>query len=318
MDQEPYNTEGEISLTDIWNIVKRRWSLIAIITLVFVLASFAYVNQLQPLFRSTATLIVQTPSSSGSMFSNPLPDYTISERWTQTYAEMLKGEPILEEVSKRTQFPRISTNELRGGLTVEAVRNTLLLKVSFTYHMKTYAKKITDTVCNVFIENITELYQSNIQSSTMRLENQINQLENDIDLLVRELSVLSTSNETYPSKKEELESKQELRGILFQQYQTQKINESQLLPSVRIFQHGTEPQAPINKKFQLTMAIGFVLGLFVSLLLAFFLEYLDDSIKTEEDLKKLTNSRILGVIPFFGSKAESYYMGKYSRYYLKE
>jgi capsular polysaccharide biosynthesis protein len=318
MDEDVLNTEGEISLSDIWNIIKRRWIWIILITTLSTLASYIHVNQIVPLYRSTATLVVQTPSSYSSMASSPMPDYYSSERWAQTYAEMLKGEPILQKVSRRTLHPKISPGELRGGLSVEAVKNTLLLRVSFTYGMKTYAKKITDTICSVFIENISEFYKSNIQSSTFRLEKQIAQMEDEIELLIVKVSKIIPGSQEYDSTREELSRKQELRSFLYQQYQSQKITEAQIMPSVKIFQEGTQPIAPVNKKFQLTMAIGFILGLFISLLLAFFLEYLDDSIKTEEDLKKLSNRRILGVIPCFGTKKEGYYMGNYSRYYIKD
>lgn len=318
MDEELISSEGEISLNDIWNIVKRRWLWIVVITALSTIAGYIHVSQITPLYRSTATLVVQTPNTYSSMASSPFPDYYSSERWAQTYAEMLKGEPILQEVSRRTLHPKISPGELRGGLSVEAVKNTLLLRVSFTYGMKTYAKKITDTICSVFIENISEFYKSNIQSSTLRLEKQIEQMEQEIEDLILKVSKLTPGTQESESSREELSRKQELRSFLYQQYQSQKITESQIMPSVKIYQEGTQPTSPVNKKFQLTMAIGFVLGLFVSLLLAFFLEYLDDSIKTEDDLKKISNRRILGVIPCFGTKKEGYYMGHYSRYYIKD
>ena len=181
MDEEVLNTKDEISLNDIWNIIKRRWIWIILITSISTIAGYIHVSQITPLYRSTATLVVQNPSSYSSMATSPIPDYYSSERWAQTYAEMLKGEPILQEVSRRTLHPKISPGELREGLSVEAVKNTLLLRVSFTYGMKTYAKKITDTICTVFIENISEFYKSNIQSSTLRLEKQIEQMEEEID-----------------------------------------------------------------------------------------------------------------------------------------
>ena len=310
--------ESEISLNDIWNIIKRRWFLIFIITLLFAVSSYAYVNQLTPLYRSTATLIIQNPSSSSSMMANPIPDFYISERWAQTYAEMIKAEPVLQEVSKRILYPKISAGEIRGGLNIEVVRDTLLLRVSYTYYNENYTKKITDTVCEVFIESINDFYRSNIQSSAARLENQISILDTEIEALIVEISQVASIKEEYDVKKEDLERKQELRSLLIRNYEAQKLTESQLYPNVKIFQEGTNPGGPINKRTEQTMAIGILLGLFVSLLISFFLEYLDDTIKTEDDLKKVSHRRILGVIPRFDTKSEAYYLGKYSRSYLKD
>ncbi len=318
MENEIHQHENEISLTDIWNIIKRRWLLIFLITLFFLIGSFFYVYQITPLYRSTSTLIVQTPNTySPTAFANPFPDYYTSERWAQTYAEMLKGEPIMQEVARRIKLPRLSVYEIRQGLSVETVRNTLLLKVSFTHPMRTYAKRINDTICQAFIEHVDQIFQSNIQASTLRLEKLINQIDDEIDELIVTLSNTSTQDESYIVKRDQLNVKQDIRENLYKQYEGQKLTESQIMPSVRIFQEGTHPMSPINKRFELTMAIGLVLGLFLSMLLAFFLEYLDDTIKTEEDLHRLSSKRILGLIPHFGTKNDQYYMGKYSRYYIK-
>src|SRR5690625_5899 len=53
---------------------------------------------------------------------------------------------------------------------------------------------------------------------------------------------------------------------------------------------------PIEPKIQLNIAIAIVLGLMVSVGIAFLLEYLDTSVTTEEDVEKYLNIPLLGVI----------------------
>lgn len=59
---------------------------------------------------------------------------------------------------------------------------------------------------------------------------------------------------------------------------------------------GDEEQAPIKPSPLLNMAIALVVGLMASIGLVFLLEYLDNSIKTEQDIEKILELPVLGVI----------------------
>lgn len=54
---------------------------------------------------------------------------------------------------------------------------------------------------------------------------------------------------------------------------------------------------PVNPKPLLNMAIALVVGLMAGVGIAFLLEYLDNTIKTEEDIQNILQLPILGVIP---------------------
>lgn len=57
------------------------------------------------------------------------------------------------------------------------------------------------------------------------------------------------------------------------------------------------PKSPIKPKKVLNIAIAFVLGLFVSIGLAFVLEYMDNTIKSENDVNKYLELPVIGIIP---------------------
>lgn len=57
------------------------------------------------------------------------------------------------------------------------------------------------------------------------------------------------------------------------------------------------PKSPIKPKKALNIAIAFVLGLFVSIGLAFVLEYMDNTIKSENDINKYLELPVIGIIP---------------------
>ncbi|EEL48463.1 YveK family protein [Bacillus mycoides] len=58
----------------------------------------------------------------------------------------------------------------------------------------------------------------------------------------------------------------------------------------------TDGQAPIKPNKMLNVAIAFVVGLMASVGLAFLLDYLDNTMKKEEDIEKLLGVPVLGVV----------------------
>ncbi|MGI6727491.1 MAG: YveK family protein [Anaerovoracaceae bacterium] len=67
--------------------------------------------------------------------------------------------------------------------------------------------------------------------------------------------------------------------------------------SVKVIDYATLPKHPTSPNVKLNTAIGFLIGLILSILIAFMIDMLDIRIRTEEDLKKLTDLPILGMIP---------------------
>jgi capsular polysaccharide biosynthesis protein len=63
-----------------------------------------------------------------------------------------------------------------------------------------------------------------------------------------------------------------------------------------------EDQTPVKPKPLLNMAIAFVVGLMTGVGLAFLLEYLDNTIKTEQDVEKFLELPVLGAVGVISSQ----------------
>jgi capsular polysaccharide biosynthesis protein len=67
--------------------------------------------------------------------------------------------------------------------------------------------------------------------------------------------------------------------------------------NIQIMDTASFPKGPVKPKPMLNIAIAFFLGIMISLGLVFLLEYMDNTIKTENDVEKYLDLPVLGVIP---------------------
>lgn len=57
------------------------------------------------------------------------------------------------------------------------------------------------------------------------------------------------------------------------------------------------PSEPVKPDKKLNIAIAFFIGLLISMILAYFLEYMDDTLKAEQDVERYLELPVIGIIP---------------------
>ena len=90
------------------------------------------------------------------------------------------------------------------------------------------------------------------------------------------------------------------KGLVDDAEKAQKIRDIDFkLPivPVHILNPATLPTVPSSPKITLNMAIGVLLGLIVGVGLAFFIEYLDTSVKTMDDVETMLGVPVLAIVP---------------------
>ncbi|MGJ0841780.1 YveK family protein [Clostridium tertium] len=73
----------------------------------------------------------------------------------------------------------------------------------------------------------------------------------------------------------------------------------ELVPNgnIKIIEEVQLPERPVSPNKKMNIAIAFLLGLMVSVGLAFLLEFLDNTFKTKEQLEREFNIPVIGIIP---------------------
>lgn len=90
---------------------------------------------------------------------------------------------------------------------------------------------------------------------------------------------------------------QEIYSMLAKRYEEARISEVMQPTEAQVVNPAVEPEQRIRPRRTLNVAIAAILGLFCGLGLAFFLEYMNRTIRTAEDVKEYLGLPVLGSIP---------------------
>ena len=102
----------------------------------------------------------------------------------------------------------------------------------------------------------------------------------------------------YFAAKRRLDDLQKLRDAVHLRILQETVDAALPKTSIVEITDQAEPgRKPVSPSFKLNIALGIIVGLIVGISLAFFIEYLDTSVKTIDDVERALQAPVLGVIP---------------------
>ena len=99
----------------------------------------------------------------------------------------------------------------------------------------------------------------------------------------------------------EAESARQMYDLLIKRFKETSITEEMKTGNIRIVDRAEVPGAPIKPKKKLNILLAIIVGLTMGTGLAFFFEYLDNTIKIPEDVKQHLKIPYLGPVPLFAT-----------------
>jgi capsular polysaccharide biosynthesis protein len=219
--------EETISLRELMETLRKRMSLIILITLTAILVSGAVsFFLLTPIYQSSTQLLVNQAKSDQPAY-NP-GEIQTNLQLINTYNVIIKSPAILEKVSSDLNLD-LNASQLNQKITVGSEAESQVINLSVTDTDPQKAANIANKTAEVFQTEITKI---------MNVDN---------------VSILAKAEVG-------------------------------------------EKQSPIKPKPLLNIAIATVVGLMIGVGLAFLLEFLDNTIKTEQEVEKLLGLPVLGSI----------------------
>ncbi|TAN40913.1 MAG: polysaccharide biosynthesis tyrosine autokinase [Nitrospirae bacterium] len=100
----------------------------------------------------------------------------------------------------------------------------------------------------------------------------------------------------------EVETNRQLYDALIKKVKEQSITEQTQSVNVLIVEKAELPTAPVKPRKALNLLLGLIVGLFGGIGMAFFVEYLDHTVKSPDDAEAKTGATVLGLVPLMDVK----------------
>jgi len=97
----------------------------------------------------------------------------------------------------------------------------------------------------------------------------------------------------------EAESSRNMYEMLIKRFKETSLTEEMKTGNIRIIDKAEIPQFPVKPRKKLTLLMAVIVGLFLGMGTAFFLEYLDNTVKLPEEVKEVLKIPYLGPVPAF-------------------
>ena len=287
-------------------LIRKWWWLIVLCTVLAAGASLMVSRSTPPTYQASTTLMV------GQFIQDPDPntqDMSTSERLAQTYAEMVRRQPILEATVEALDLD-MNWKALRERVSVNLVRNTQLMEIQVTDTDPQRAMLTANEIARQLILQSPTQPDKEREAHRQFVTAQLADLQAKISAGQAEVAELEKSLATAFNA----EQMQSIRGqitALQTQVNTWQANYASLLSFLQegvtnyisVVEPATAPAAPISPRTRTNVLLAAVVGIMLGVGFAFLIEYLDDTIKSPDDIVQALGLFPLGAISCINGKS---------------
>jgi non-specific protein-tyrosine kinase len=275
-----------------------RWLWLIILATVLAAGAAFITSTLQtPTYEaSTSLLIDQAPSTQTSEYTGLL----MSERLAKTYAQLITDPLVLEQTSAN-MGDGVDIKKLENAISVELVRDTQIIDLIVEYPSAVKAAEITNTLAAVFIERNTELQTSRFAASKENLSEELANLDEIIQETrssIDDIGDPSTTPERVLLERlqSDLAQYQTSYTTTLQSYENLRLAEAETVSNVVQLAPASVPTSPIRPQILMNTVLAGVVGAMLAVGVVFLIEYLDDTVKSTEEVCEATGLPIIGFL----------------------
>jgi capsular polysaccharide biosynthesis protein len=252
--------------------VRRRWVIIGTTLVTWAVVTVG-TFMIPATYSASATLRVAQAYSGSIEYA----DYMYAERLMNTYLEILRSRPVLEETIQRLGLG-VESKVLSTQLKAEVVPETELIRITVEDGNPRRARDIANTLGALLLEQSQSLYRGGSKSAREILEEQIAVIDSNLEQDRASLETLMDRPGRTEAEVDTLSDKialeEETYARMLSQYEQARVEEAMRANSITIVEAAIEPQAPSSPNKPLNMILGALLGLSGGTGLAFLLENL--------------------------------------------
>jgi capsular exopolysaccharide synthesis family protein len=285
-------------------LIMRWWWLATLLVLAAAGTSYLVSRMLPPIYQAT-TVVIVGQSIQAADLSNQ--DILISQSLARTYADLAQRQPVLQGVIETLGLGE-TWQDLEERVWIKPVRDTQLLEITTESKSANEAKLIADELAHQLILLSPAALQSDEESKKQAtIRGRLETLEARIETGQERLATLEEEIR-HTQSVERLEELQDELSALERLVTDWETNHTQLLTlseggkspnylavvqPAQVYPYAVRPRILLN-----TFVAGFA-GLLLALAVIYLLEYLDDTLKSTDDLGQALGVTPLGAVDQF-------------------
>lgn len=285
------NPDQELTLRDYWFVVVRRRWLVIVGVLSVMLGAFALSSVQEPIYRAEAQMLVQSRGTE-SLFGN-----------TQN---VINTTGVLATEVKVVESPIVS-ERVRQDLGIDGpipaasgaqIGQTNVLAVSVRSGDPDTARLLADAYVQAYIDIRREQAVNDLVAAGNELSDKITEIEGQIEDIDQQIAATDPADTvaiaTLETQRDALIARQLLYKERLDQLQVDAALKTGGAQSIR---QATLPTDPVEPTTSRSLALALVVGLLLGLGAAFLVDYTDDSIRSVDEMERLTGLPVLSVVP---------------------
>ena len=289
-----------MELRQYWDLLRKWLWLITLTTVIAAVAAYFFSSRQTPIYRaSTRLLVSQSLANSSSM---QYADILAAERLSSTYAQMLTSRRVMRgAIAKAGLEGVVQMDDLANAISVQPVRDTQLIDLFVEYPDPGIAAELANALPEVFVEFNSQQQTARYQELKTSLQQQLQELSQEIQSTDAKLQELAdakdaTSRARQAVLEDRLAQYRSTFGNVLAQLENIRLAEANAQDTITVVDEAELPQRPVRPRVLMNTFLAALIGGMIGLGAIFLIEYLDDSIRSVEDITRITSLSTLGVI----------------------
>lgn len=296
-------------------LYNRKWIVVGTLAIVLAL-SLVFTFLQAPTYESSVTILTEVNSATESVLGNLLPSgLTDTDRFIQNQVKVIQTDALAQAVerqlkykyeqqarekntSKEASIPDSlpTAKQLMGMVSVQSGAKTGTFNIAITGGDPTLTRDVAQAYSEEYLSNRRLASIQQVSEARKEVWNRLTEVEEQLQKAVQDAKQYKPADLPLEMQAA-VQRASELYATLYEKYITLRIQES-------LQQRGLEIIEParvgvkIGPRRVRNGILAIFLGLILGVGLAFFVDYMDDTLRSREDFERYYDTTVVGEIPF--------------------
>ena len=287
-----YNESAEPELIDYLKILTRHKLLILAITILVVLIAVGYGYYKTPTYTATADVLLSPLAGVG--VQNQASNQNLTPTFIETQVQLFNSAEVQNLVAAKL-------GEKPPPVSVSEVGVTAVIEISSTDISPTKAAKIANAYADSYVTLLQTQVKQAFAQSISGIQQEIDKVQNQITALNQQISSAPVKQQAalQAQLQPQISSDQQSLTVYGNELVDAQIQQQLTGEPAQIVSPAVVPISPSSMSPKKEGIIAGVIGLLIGIAIAFFVDRLDDTVKTKEDIERISRPiPVIGLIPF--------------------